>query len=259
MRDRAAPAHDRHPVARRHDLAQFVGDEDDRPAAVAQRAEDAEQVVRLARGQHAGGFVEDENVRAAVERLEDLHPLPHPHRERADDRVRVRLQPVFAPQPFERAPRPRQRPPQEEAALDAQDDVLQHGETVHQHEMLVDHADSERDGVVRAGDPRAPSADPDLAAVGPVVAVDDVHQGGFAGAVLADDAVDRPPRDGHRDADVGAPRAEPLVDSDGLEGGRRALRPPRRHGAIARCNRSRRWRRRRCRAAPARSRPPFRR
>ena len=36
-----------------------------------------------------------------------------------------------------------------------------------------------------------PAAHEDLAPVGPVVAVEDAHQGGLAGAVLADDAVDR--------------------------------------------------------------------
>ena len=47
--DHRALAHDRHLVGDRHDLAQLVGDEDDGLALVAQRAEDAEQVVGLGR------------------------------------------------------------------------------------------------------------------------------------------------------------------------------------------------------------------
>ena len=75
-------------------------------------------------------------------------------------------------------------------AFGAEDDVFEHGEILDQHEMLVDHADAERDGVVGRLDRDRLAADPDLAAVGLVEAVEDRHQRRLAGAVLADDAVD---------------------------------------------------------------------
>ena len=95
-----------------------------------------------------------------------------------------------------RAPRSRARArsipaAQREAALGAEQQVLQHGERLDQHEMLVDHADAARDRVLRAcGSCARWPSDQDLAAVGLVEAVEDVHQRRLAGAVLADDAVD---------------------------------------------------------------------
>ena len=57
----------------------------------------------------------------------------------------------------------------------------------------------------------------DLAAVGRVEAVEDRHQRRFAGAVLADDAVDRAAFDDEIDVAVGVDGAEALVDSDELD------------------------------------------
>src|SRR4029453_7423545 len=57
----------------------------------------------------------------------------------------------------------------------------------------------------------------DLAAVGLVVAVQDAHQGGLAGAVLADDAVDRTRAHRERHVTVGVNVAEPLVDPPELD------------------------------------------
>src|SRR6185436_16123747 len=61
------------------------------------------------------------------------------------------------------------------------------------------------------------AVDADLAAIGAVIAVEDVHQGRLAGAVLADDAVDRALGDAERHIPVGMNRTEPLVDADGLD------------------------------------------
>ena len=97
---RAAP-HDRDVVGDRHDLAQLVGDEDDRLALVLELLEDAEQMVGLGRRQHAGRLVEDQDVGAAIERLQDLDALLQADRQFLDDRVRIDLQPVFALQPLQ--------------------------------------------------------------------------------------------------------------------------------------------------------------
>ena len=76
-------------VGDRHDLAQLVGDEDDGLALVAQRAEDAEQMIGLVGRQHAGGLVEDQDVGAAVQRLEDLDALLQADGQVADQRVGI--------------------------------------------------------------------------------------------------------------------------------------------------------------------------
>ena len=59
-------------------------------------------------------------------------------------------------------------------------------EVVDQHEMLVDHADAQLDGLARGVDLLGLAPDQDLALVGLLQAVEHLHQGGLAGAVLAD-------------------------------------------------------------------------
>ena len=56
-------------------LVELVADEDDRHALAHEVLEDAEELERLLRREHGGRLVEDEDVRAAVERLEDLDAL----------------------------------------------------------------------------------------------------------------------------------------------------------------------------------------
>src|SRR5690606_20947622 len=75
------------------------------------------------------------------------------------------------------------------ARLAAEDDVLQHGEVVGQHEVLVNHADAGGDGVRGGVEGDGRPIDPDLTLVRPLHAVQDLHEGGLARAVLADDGV----------------------------------------------------------------------
>ena len=220
MIDHATGAHHCDAVGQRHDLAQFVGDQDDGPALIPERTEDAEEVVDLLRREHARGLVQDQDVGTAIERLQDLDPLLKAHGQRAHDRVGVDIEPVLALQPLELLPGLAQGRAQQVALLDAEHHVLQHGEGVHEHEVLVDHADTVGDGVLRPPDGDRRTVHPDFAAVGLVVAVDDAHQGRLAGAVLADDAVDRARGNGGRHIVVGVHRAEPLLDADDFQRGR---------------------------------------
>ena len=116
---RALPHH-RDVVGDRHDLAQLVGDQHDGLALLLELLEDAEQMVGLGRRQHAGRLVEDQDLGAAIERLEDFDALLQADRQLLDDRVGIDLQPVFALEPLElrarlgdaassAAPRPRRR------------------------------------------------------------------------------------------------------------------------------------------------------
>ena len=163
-----------------------------RLALGAQRPQDAEEVVGLLRREDGGRLVEDQEVGAAIERLEDLHALALADAEIGDARVGIDLQVVLAAQALELGARARQPRAEPEAALDAEHDVFQHRERLHQHEVLMHHADPRRQRVLRrlriaAGSP----SHEDLAAIRPVIAVQDAHQRRLAGAVLADDAVDR--------------------------------------------------------------------
>src|SRR4030095_11683255 len=73
----------------------------------------------------------------------------------------------------------------------------------------VHHAEPGSERVLGAPDGGGLAPHEDLAAVGLVVAVQDAHQGGLAGAVLADDAVDRTRAHRERHVTVGVNVAEP--------------------------------------------------
>ena len=87
--DRLAAPQDRDPVGDLEHLVQLVADEDDRHALARERAQDLEQLARLLRRQHRRRLVEDQDVRAAVERLQDLDPLLLADADVLDPRVRV--------------------------------------------------------------------------------------------------------------------------------------------------------------------------
>jgi hypothetical protein len=196
-------------VGRLHDLAQLVGDQDDRLALVLQPFQDAEQVVGLIRGQNPGRFVQDQDLGLTIERLQDFHPLLVADRQVLDQRVGVDLQVIIARQTFQLFPRLRERGVEHRPILDPEDDVFQHGEVLHQLEMLEHHADARADRALAVGDRSRLAVDEDLARIGLVEAVQDRHQRRLARAVFADDAVDRALR--HRDVDV-------LVRLDRTEG-----------------------------------------
>jgi hypothetical protein len=105
----------------------------------------------------------------------------------------------------------------EAGGLVAEHHVLGDGEDGDQHEVLVHHADTGRDGVAGAGEVLHLVVEQDLALVGPVEAVQDVHQRGLAGAVLTEQAVDLPRLDGQRDPVVGDQRPEALGDVTQLQ------------------------------------------
>ena len=168
-----------------------MGDEDDGLALLLERAKQLEQRIGLGRRQHGGRLVEDEDVGAAIERLQDLDALLQADGEIADGRIHVDLEPVIARQPRELRARLRLAGAQHGAAFGAEHHVLDDGEGLDQHEVLVHHADAGMDGVVRRADGDRLAVDADLAGIGLVEAVQDRHERRLARAVLADDAVDR--------------------------------------------------------------------
>jgi hypothetical protein len=148
-RDHRALAHDRDVVGRVQDLAQLVRDEHDGLALALERAEDLEQAIGLLRREHRGRLVEDQDLGAAMQRLEDLDALLQADRQVADHGVGIDLEAVLRLELADLLARPRQAGPEAPCALDPQHEVLQHGHVVDQHEMLVDHADAGGDRLAR--------------------------------------------------------------------------------------------------------------
>ena len=104
MGDHLAAAHHRDVVGHRHDLAQLMGDQHHRAALIAQIAQDPEQVLGFLRGQRAGRLIQDQDVRAAKQRLQDLDALLHRPAGRRPG-VEIDLQAVFPLQIGDLAPR----------------------------------------------------------------------------------------------------------------------------------------------------------
>jgi hypothetical protein len=78
--------------------------------------------------------------------------------------------------------------------------------------MLVDHAESEADGVRRTRDPHRSAVHLDAAGVRRHEAVEDAHQRGLAGAILAHQRVDLAGCEFERHAIVGDDAAESACD-----------------------------------------------
>ena len=97
--------------------------------------------------------------------------------------------------------------------LGTEHDVFQGRQSVHEHEVLVDHADSLRNGVIRIANDHALSLHLNHAAIGLIKAVQNGHQGALARAVLAHDPVHR--TGGHTQIHIciGCNCAETLVDT----------------------------------------------
>ena len=79
-----APPDHGDPVRDGADLAQLVGDEDDRGARVLELAHDRDQLVGLLRREHGRRLVEDEDLGVPGQRLDDLDALLHAHRQVLD-------------------------------------------------------------------------------------------------------------------------------------------------------------------------------
>ena len=221
-----APPHHADGIRHFHDLAQFVGDQDDGFALIPEPAQDAEQVVGLGGCQNAGGLVQDQDVRMAVERLQDFDPLLHADADLLDRGVGIDVQLVFLGQFRQKRARLFQRGHEPCAFLGAKHDVFQNREVLDQLEMLEHHPDAGGDGGLAVGDLGFFAVDEDLARVGLVEPVEDRHQGRFARAVFADDPVDRSRHDADRNILVRLNRPEGLGDSAKLNGRGGRCRPP---------------------------------
>jgi hypothetical protein len=190
--DHLAVAEHGDPVGDLEHLVQRVGDEDDRLAVGLELAHVGEQLLDLLGDEHRRRLVQDQDVSAPVEELEDLDPLLLADPDVLDPGVGVER----GAEPAGQLPHPALGLAQVEAAaalvrLGPEHDVLGHGEVVDQHEMLVDHADAQLDGLAGRVDLLGLAPDQDLALVGLLQPVQHLHQGRLAGPVLADQGVDR--------------------------------------------------------------------
>ena len=122
---------------------------------------------------------------SAIERLHDLDPLLLAHRDVLDARVRIDRESETLRELSHAVPC--RRVIEEEPALARlapEHDVLRDRHHGDQHEVLVNHADPVLNRVFRGVKHHWIAADPDLAIVGSVQAVENVHQRRLARPVL---------------------------------------------------------------------------
>jgi hypothetical protein len=200
--DYAAAAHHGDGVGDVEDFLQIVGDQDDGLALFLEQPQDFEQRRGFLRGEHGGRLVEDQDVGAAVDLLENLHALLGAHRQVVDHGQRIDVEPVAGADLAQLRFHGGALGLELETAFAAQHDVIEHGHVLDQHEVLVHHADAHLDCFLAGADLARLAIEQDLPAVGAVVSVQDAHQGRFAGAVLAHQAVDRTLGDGEVDVRV---------------------------------------------------------
>ena len=207
---------------------QLVRDEDDRDARPLEADEHVLELGDALGRQHRRGLVQDQDIGAAPERLDDLDQLLLTQREVARARARVDRRPERGRDLGQ--PRLAGGGVQSHAAAFTEQQVLEHAEGGHQRRVLIDHADAEAERAARRIDADVTAADADPAGVGLRHPREDAHQRGLARPVLAQQAVHLARADREVDVVVRDDARERLRDADQLDGGGVG---PRRRVAVA--------------------------
>lgn len=140
--DHPAVTHDAHAVADLHHLVQLVRDEDGGVALGGELAQEAEETHRLLRREHGGGLVHDEHLGVAVKGLEDLHLLLQAHGQVVDAGVGVDVEAELLDEFAGAALGGAVVEHRSHVRLVTEHQVLGHRQRLHQHEVLVHHADA---------------------------------------------------------------------------------------------------------------------
>ena len=169
-----------------------MGDEQDGLALFGQFLHDLHQLFDFLRRKHGCRFVKNEHLVITVEHFEDLGALLHADGDILNHRVGIDLQAIAFAQLHHLFARLRllQETKRRDRRLHAEDDVIQHGENIHELEMLMHHADAQRVRVVRVFDMDDLSVFADFAFFRLIHAKEHAHQSGFARAVFAQQRVD---------------------------------------------------------------------
>ena len=178
MPDVAAVAEHGGAVAVRDHLAQAVGDEERRAAALLLAPHHVEDALGEVGGKRGGDLVQDQELRVARERAREVE---HPQqRQRHVDRllVEVDLEVQLAQMPAHRGDG---RPGQAQ--------VLRDGQVGHERGILEDGREPDPRRLRRRGDAARLAVDEDRAAVRPDHAGEHLHERALAGAVRSEEGV----------------------------------------------------------------------
>ena len=161
---------------------------------------------RLLLGRNASRrLVQNQRLHAQRQQAHDVELLPLCNRQVGDRRIGVEVEAEAAADvaQFGFSLLARHRQPKQE--------VLQHRERRHVERVLLEHADAMGDSRLRAAIVDDATVDDDLAAVGRLVASQNLHQCRLARAVLAEHANNLAARQQQVDVVIGVDRSKPLV------------------------------------------------
>ena len=201
-------------------------DEHDRSAVRGERPHGVQEALRLVAGQRRSRLVHQQEPRITRNRAEDLDLLLVGGAERADDGLRLEAETRSLVELVEAAP---ELPGPEEPGrvrLDPEHHVLEHRPGRHERDLLGDRRDPGRECVPRRVERDLAPVDEQLALVGAVHTADHLGQGGFPGAVLADEPVDARGLDGDRHALERLDTPEALRDPARFDEGVRSFARP---------------------------------
>ena len=209
-----------------------MADEGDGLVLVVHRgAQHIEEVLGLRRSEDRRWLVENDDVGVASQALDDLDPLSHPGRQVGDPGIGVDPEPVALADLDHPPP---SRPPVQRSAF-AEDDVLPDAKGLDQAEVLMDHPDPVPGCVVGIADDLPLAVDEYRAGISGNQPDQDLHQGGLAGAVLAEDAMDTAVVQAQVHVVAGHDGAEALRDALEMDGGNRPGAGSRRFHHFAHC------------------------
>ena len=195
-----------------HDLAHLVADEDDALAFGHQLAHDGKQALHLDIRQGGGRLVQDQQLSAVVQRLQDLGALLLAHGDLRDQAIQLHVQTVLGGQLLDLLAASSPVDKQALGMLVAQNDVVKHRHGLHQHEVLVHHADAQLHRLTGRLDTNLLALQKDLTLGGLIQADQNIHQRGLTRAVFAQQRQHLAPVHGQADILVGIEAAKPLAD-----------------------------------------------
>ena len=215
LEDDLALAQAGHHVAHREDFRQMVGDDDDSCAPRGDRLEDAEQSRDLFAPERRGRLVENENLTAEAKGFGDLDQLlldrahvgGHRREERARDRELFQQ-----PRDFGALLADIDKPDRA-LVLGVEVKVVKAAQRPDQAAFLHDHAETEGTRFRGAGIGELMPGDANLSLGRPLGAERDLHQRGFAGAVVPDDRVNAAAAHAYADVLEHPHLAEALADA----------------------------------------------
>ena len=163
-------------IGRFLDLFQFMGNQNDALSVPDEVVHDIDQFHNLLRRQGGRGFIQNQNIRASVQRLQDLHALLHADRNVLDFRIRVNRQSVAFRELHHIFPGRCHVQRNPLFRFHAQDNIFRDGKWLNQHKVLMHHSDAMINGIAGCVHDNLFPIDQNVAGRGLQKAIQLIHQ-----------------------------------------------------------------------------------